>query len=79
MQLFLDGKAIEAQCGETLLTLVRRAGLDSLDMAQRPLAAQIGGEVYTLNVDPVHETPADRAQAGSAAGPGPDQAPALWG
>lgn len=57
MQLFLDGKAIEAQCGETLLTLVRRAGLDSLDMAQRPLAAQIGGDIYTLNVDPVHETP----------------------
>ena len=56
MQLFLDGKAIEAQCGETLLTLVRRAGLDSLDMAQRPLAAQIGGDIYTLNVDPVHET-----------------------
>ena len=57
MQLFLDGKAIEAQCGETLLTLVRRAGLDSLDMARRPLAAQIGGDIYTLNVDPVHETP----------------------
>ena len=57
MQLFLDGKAIEAQCGETLLTLVRRAGLDSLDMAQRPIAAQIGGDIYTLNVDPVHETP----------------------
>ena len=56
MQLYLDTIPIDAQPGETLLELVRRAGLDADDLAHKPLAAQIGGEVYTLNNDPIHET-----------------------
>lgn len=53
MQLTLDGKKIEAACGETLLTLIRRAGFYESDLAKMPLAAMIGGEVFHLNYDPV--------------------------
>lgn len=56
MQLYLDDVAVEAECGETLLTLVRRAGLDGPDLATKPLAAQIGGEIFTLNNNPIHES-----------------------
>ena len=46
MQLTLDGKKIEAACGETLLTLIRRAGFYESDLAKMPLASMIGGEVF---------------------------------
>lgn len=57
MQLFLDGKAIEAQCGETLLTLVRRAGLDSLDMASVPLRPRSAAKYIPLTLTPSMKPP----------------------
>ena len=56
MQLYLDSIPVEAECGETLQTLVQRAGLDAKGLAQKPLAAQIGGAVYTLNHNPIQNT-----------------------
>ncbi|MEA5060150.1 MAG: nucleoside kinase [Candidatus Pelethousia sp.] len=56
MQLYLDNIPVEAECGETILTLVHRAGLDAQDLMHRPLAAQIGGAIYTLNNNPIHNT-----------------------
>ena len=52
MQIFIDGNPVEAQPGESLLTIVRRLGLDSNDLNKRPLAADLGGEVFTLNYVP---------------------------
>lgn len=54
MIITLDGVNIEANCGETLLSIIERAGLLSKDMKEKPLAAQIGGEIYQLNYDPIH-------------------------
>ncbi|MDR0839888.1 MAG: nucleoside kinase [Christensenellaceae bacterium] len=56
MVLYLEGNAVEAACDESLLSLVRREGLDADTLRQKPLAAQIGGEVYTLNFNPIHKT-----------------------
>lgn len=56
MQLYLDNIPVEVECGETLLTLVRRAGLDAKSLARKPLAAQIGGAIYTLNNNPIQNT-----------------------
>lgn len=53
MQLTIDGIPVEAAQDETLLTLIRRAGLDCDHMIERPLAAQIGGEIFHLNYAPV--------------------------
>ena len=58
MQLYLDGIRVEALPGDSLLDLVRRIGLDSDSLATRPLAADISGEVFTLNYIPIR-TPED--------------------
>ena len=53
MQLYLDGISVEACPGETLRDLVKRLGLDTESLATRPLAADISGEVFTLNYIPI--------------------------
>ncbi len=55
MQLNIEGHPIDAACGESLLALVRRLGLDTDDLRTRPLAATIAGETFTLNYVPVRE------------------------
>ncbi len=55
MQLKIEGRPVEAQCGESLLCLVRKLGLDGSDLRTRPLAANIAGETFTLNYVPVRE------------------------
>lgn len=59
MQLFLDGKPVEPKPGDSLLTLVKQLGLDTDSLATRPLAADINGEVFTLNYIPVRMSDAD--------------------
>ena len=56
MELIIDGRPIDAQPGETLLTLVRRLGLDTGELKTRPLAAYMAGEAFTLNYVPVRQT-----------------------
>jgi len=62
MKLRIDGIEVIAREGETLLDLLRRANLDDARLSKRPLAAQIAGEVFTLNYIPVRasELDADR-------------------
>lgn len=55
MELFIDDHRIDAQPGESLVTLIRKLGLDSPNLNTRPLAADIGGEVFTLNYVPYRE------------------------
>lgn len=62
MQLKIDGHEIDAKSGETLLDLVKKLGLDTSDLATRPLAANIAGETFTLNYVPVRETDAKSSQ-----------------
>ena len=55
MKLTIDGREVLAQKEQSLLSLVRGAGLDSELLSARPLAARIAGEVFTLNYIPLRE------------------------
>lgn len=53
MQLKIDGVAVQANPGQSLRELVTVLGMDSPSLKERPLAAKIAGEVFTLNYIPV--------------------------
>ncbi len=55
MTLHIDGHRVETRPGESLLELVRSLGLEGSKLSDRPLAAKIAGEVFTLNYVPVRE------------------------
>lgn len=55
MKLTIDGIEISVQPGESLRDAVKNAGLDSGSLADRPLAAKIAGEVFTLNYIPIRQ------------------------
>ena len=55
MQLNIDGKTIQAEPEQSLKALVAQLGLDAPKLSQRPLAARIAGEVFTLNYIPLRE------------------------
>ena len=55
MYLTMDGSRIEAQPGESLLALVGKLGMEGKSLLDRPLAAKIAGEVFTLNYIPVRQ------------------------
>ena len=55
MKLRIDGYEITAKTGQSLQELVRELGLDNDKLSQRPLAAKIAGEVFTLNYIPLRE------------------------
>lgn len=55
MQLNIDGKTIQAEPEQSLKALVAKLGLDAPKLSQRPLAARIAGEVFTLNYIPLRE------------------------
>ena len=52
MNLMIDGRTVEACPDKSLLELLRQLDLDTEDLARRPLAAKIAGEVFTLNYIP---------------------------
>ena len=52
MYLTIDGLGIEARPDERLLDLIHRLKLEGSCLSQRPLAAKIAGEVFTLNYIP---------------------------
>ncbi len=60
MTINLDGTMVQVQPGQSLLELVQSASLDSNRLSQRPLAAKIAGEVFTLNYIPLREKDAQR-------------------
>ena len=53
MELCIDGISVQPQPGESLLEIIRRLDLDSSFLSERPIAAKIAGEVFTLNYIPV--------------------------
>ena len=53
MELIIDGRKITAKPGQSLLDLAQTLGLDSESLSEKPLAAKIAGEVFTLNYIPV--------------------------
>ncbi len=53
MQLNIDGNAVQATPGQSLRELVEALGIDSPSLKERPLAAKIAGEIFTLNYIPV--------------------------
>lgn len=55
MQLKIDGHPVDVRCGESLLDIIKRLGLDSDDLRTRPLAANVSGETFTLNYIPLRE------------------------
>ena len=55
MNLHIEGKAMTPKPGQSLLDLVRALGLEGETMKDRPLAAKIAGEVFTLNYIPLRE------------------------
>ncbi|MBQ3192056.1 MAG: nucleoside kinase [Oscillospiraceae bacterium] len=55
MYLTIDGIRVQAQPGQSLLELVRQLGLDSDSLKDRPLAAKLAGEVFTLNYIPLRQ------------------------
>ena len=52
MYLTIDGQELETKADERLLDLVRRLGAEGSSLSDRPLAAKIAGEVFTLNYIP---------------------------
>ena len=60
MKLTMDGYPVEAQPGQSLLELTQALNLTGKGLGQRPLAAKIAGEVFTLNYIPVRDTLGDR-------------------
>ena len=59
MHLHIDGHYIQAEPELSLLELVKRLGLEGERLSERPLAAKIAGEVFTLNYIPVRQKDAD--------------------
>ena len=55
MKLSIDGIIVTPNAGESLLEIIRKLNLDSMQLSTRPLAAKIAGEVFNLNYIPVRE------------------------
>ena len=55
MQILIDNIPAEVRAGESLLDIVRRLGLDTDSLKTRPIAADIAGEVFTLNYIPMRQ------------------------
>ena len=62
MQLKIDGHPVQTISGQSLLVQVKALGLDRDSLTDRPLAAKIAGEVFTLNYIPerIKDAEADR-------------------
>ncbi len=59
MNLTIDGRSIQTQPGQSLLDLTKALGLTGETLSDRPLAAKIAGEVFTLNYIPLRQKDAD--------------------
>ncbi len=62
MKLKIDGISVTAEPGQSILDLIKALSLDEGTLSNRPLAAKIAGEVFSLNYIPVrNERNADRS------------------
>ncbi len=55
MTLTIDGKQIVAQPGQSLLDIIKALGMEGKTISERPIAAKIAGEVFSLNYIPVRQ------------------------
>lgn len=55
MNITIDGTVCEIKHGESILDAVKRLEPDTFTLRRRPLAAQIGGEVFSLRYTPFRE------------------------
>ena len=55
MQLTIDGHGIQANPGQSLRELIGLLGMEGTGLKNRPLAARLAGEVFTLNYIPRRE------------------------
>ncbi len=59
MILTIDGRSVQTQPGQSLLELTAQLGLAGKPLSDRPLAAKIAGQVFTLNYVPQRKKDAD--------------------
>ena len=59
MELRIDGRPVTVHQGQSLRELAAQVGLEDVDMKNRPLAAKIAGEVFTLNYIPLRPQESD--------------------
>ena len=59
MNMTLDHRIMPVKPGQSLLDLIREAGMDSQMLSDRPIAAKIAGEVFTLNYIPLRQKDLD--------------------
>ncbi len=59
MILNIDGHQVEVRPGQSLLEIIREAGLDTQQLSTKPLAAKLAGEVFNLNYIPQRIKDAD--------------------
>ncbi len=55
MKLSLDGIVCEIEQGQSILDAIKMLSLDSDSLKMRPLAAQIGGEIFSLRYTPFRD------------------------
>lgn len=55
MKLIIDGREINAVAGKSLLDMIGELGLVTGKLSTDPIAAKIGGDVFTLNYIPLRE------------------------
>ena len=55
MNVIVEKHPCEMDHGETILDAVHKLGLEGSSLADRPLAARIGGEIFNLSYTPMHE------------------------
>lgn len=55
MNIIIDNKSVPMHDGHTLLDYINALGLDSCNIADRPIAAMLGGEVFNLCYIPKRE------------------------
>ena len=55
MELYIDGIGVTARAEQSLLDIIKALGLEGERPSQRPIAAKIAGEVFSLNYVPVRQ------------------------
>ena len=68
MNMILEGKPCEMAAGQTILEKIKELGLEGSSLAERPLAARIGGEIFNLSYTPMHEAEIDLVYFGDEEG-----------
>ncbi len=63
MTLTIDGREVTAQPGQSLLDIIKELGLEGRRIGDKPIAAKIAGEIFSLNYIPVRLSDAGHERA----------------